>query len=107
GMWKSPVWFWSSPIPPTLGRLIAYTPGVISSMSSTLGVLLAKEIAARRLGALNACAVGVTRFGSPGPSASDVTEMAAGTHRTSMGSIVGRERRRGRDLRARSATLAR
>src|SRR5262249_9862058 len=87
---KSPVWFWSSPIPPRFGRLIWYTPGVIRSMTLAVGLVLWKEMAARRLGALNPCAVGVTRAGSPGLSASEVTKMVAGTQRASVSSIEGR-----------------
>src|SRR5262249_3473370 len=65
------------------------------------------EMAARRLGASNPCAVGVTRLGSPGPSASPVTKIVAGTRRASMSSIVGRAARSARDRAGRVTTESR
>src|SRR5262249_29705046 len=87
--------------------VIEYTPGIIRSMTSAVGVPLAKEMAARRLGASNPCAVGVTRLGSPGPSASPVTKIVAGTRRASMSSIVGRAARSARDRAGRVTTESR
>src|SRR5262245_15084064 len=104
---KSPDWFCASPSPPAFWRLLGYTPGVIRSMTLAVGVMLWKEMAARRLGALNPCAVGVTRLGSPTPSASEVTKMAAGTRRSSMSSIEGRADRRARDLTERLVKMSR